>query len=68
MNHNLLKRRRGLPANQAMETSLSPAEQAGMIAAAADKFAELFDILHIDYRADHNTRSHARTAGHASCS
>ena len=56
MNHNPLKRRRGLPANQAMEPPLSPAEQAGMIAAAADKFAELFDILHIDYRADHNTR------------
>ena len=56
MNHNIIKRRPGVVANQALATPLSPAEQSVMIDAAAQKFAELFDILHIDYRADHNTR------------
>ena len=49
-------------ANQALAAPLSAAEQAAMIDAAAQKFAELFDILHIDHRADHNTRDTPRRA------
>src|SRR5579871_649974 len=42
--------------NQAVEAPLSPAERAGMTAAVARKVEELFDVLRIDYRVDHNTR------------
>src|SRR3954469_97884 len=37
-------------------TPLSEGERLGMIAAATDHLAKLFDILRIGYRADHNTR------------
>lgn len=43
-------------ANEEIETALSETERSVMIGAAADKIAELFDILHIDHRNDHNTR------------
>ena len=43
-------------ANEAIETAISTTERAAMIAAAADKMAELLDIFHIDHRNDHNTR------------
>jgi GTP cyclohydrolase I len=33
---------------------MDASEQAQMIDAAAQKFAELFDVLHIDYKNDHN--------------
>jgi GTP cyclohydrolase I len=43
-------------ANEAVEMALSETERAAMIGAAAGKIAELFDILRIDHRNDHNTR------------
>lgn len=43
-------------ANEAVGGALSEAERAAMIGAAAGKIAELFDVLHIDHRNDHNTR------------
>lgn len=42
--------------NQALERPLSAIEQTTMMAAAAEKLEELFDILRIDHHADHNTR------------
>jgi len=47
-------------ANEAMDDALSETERAAMIGAAANKLAELFDILHIDHRNDHNTRDTPR--------
>jgi GTP cyclohydrolase IA len=43
-------------ANEAVELALTEMERAAMIGAAAGKIAELFDILRVDYRNDHNTR------------
>jgi GTP cyclohydrolase I len=43
-------------ANEATDMPLSEPERRRMIDAAAVKLAELFDILHIDHRNDHNTR------------
>lgn len=48
--------RAGCRANEALDHALSAAEQAVMISSAASKLEELFDILQIDYRNDHNTR------------
>jgi GTP cyclohydrolase IA len=42
--------------NQALDAPMSPAEHALMKLAAAQKIAELFDILRIDHTNDHNTR------------
>lgn len=42
--------------NQSLERPLTSLEQASMMAAAAEKLEELFDILRIDHQADHNTR------------
>jgi GTP cyclohydrolase I len=42
--------------NEALNQPLSEAERDGMIAAAARKVEELFDILRIDHQNDHNTR------------
>jgi len=47
-------------ANEAMDDALSETERAAMIGAAANKLTELFDILHIDHRNDHNTRDTPR--------
>jgi GTP cyclohydrolase I len=43
-------------ANEALEVALSAVARAAMINAAAEKLGELFDILHVDHRNDHNTR------------
>src|SRR5450631_571827 len=43
-------------ANEATGDDLSETERSVIIAAAGNKLAELFDILHIDHRNDHNTR------------
>jgi GTP cyclohydrolase IA len=42
--------------NEALDEPLVEAERASMIAAAARKVEELFDVLRIDHRNDHNTR------------
>ncbi|QRM32713.1 GTP cyclohydrolase I [Microvirga sp. VF16] len=42
--------------NEAFDQPLSEAERAVMMAAAAQKVEELFDILRIDHQNDHNTR------------
>ncbi len=42
--------------NEALDEPLTSEERAGMIAAATRKFEELFDILQVDHRCDHNTR------------
>lgn len=42
--------------NEALDKPLDDVERAEMIAAAARKVEELFDILRIDHRNDHNTR------------
>lgn len=51
--HRLRTGRRG---NEALDHVLSAAEQAVMISSAAFKLEELFDILQVDHRNDHNTR------------
>ena len=43
-------------ANEAAADALDAAERATMIGAAAAKLEELFDILQVDHRNDHNTR------------
>lgn len=47
-------------ANEAVDEALSESERAAMISAAAGKLAELFEVLHIDHRNDHNTRDTPR--------
>lgn len=47
-------------ANEGVNGALDPAERAAMIGAAASKLEELFDILQVDYRNDHNTRDTPR--------
>jgi GTP cyclohydrolase I len=42
--------------NEALDQPLTQAEREAMMAAAAQKVEELFDILCIDHRNDHNTR------------
>jgi GTP cyclohydrolase IA len=42
--------------NETLDQPLAEAEREAMIAAAAHKLEELFDILRIDHRNDHNTR------------
>jgi GTP cyclohydrolase IA len=42
--------------NEALDQPLTEAEREAMMAAAAQKVEELFDILRIDHRNDHNTR------------
>ena len=46
--------------NEAVDDVLGSAEKALMMAAAAQKLAELFDVLHIDHRNDHNMRDTPR--------
>ncbi len=60
MDNNIASRRKAAAGNQAVQ--ISATAQAEMIDAAAQKFSELFDILHIDHRADHNTRDTPRRA------
>ena len=42
--------------NETLDEPLTNEERAGMITAATRKFEELFDILQVDHRCDHNTR------------
>ena len=42
--------------NEALDAPLDQHEEAALIAAAAHKLEEFLNILHIDHRADHNTR------------
>ncbi|QCI67003.1 GTP cyclohydrolase I [Phreatobacter stygius] len=42
--------------NEAVDGFLDKAERAAMMASAAEKLEELFDVLKIDHRNDHNTR------------
>ncbi len=56
MSVSIYRLRPGRRANEALDHALSAAEQAAMISSAASKLEELFDILQIDYRNDHNTR------------
>jgi GTP cyclohydrolase I len=46
--------------NESVEGFKDKAERAIMMAAAAKKLEELFDVLHIDHRNDHNTRDTPR--------
>ncbi|MGI4940409.1 MAG: GTP cyclohydrolase I [Janthinobacterium lividum] len=52
--------RGGARANEAIHAPLTHAEKAAMIRAAATKLEELFDVLRIDHRNDHNTRDTPR--------
>jgi GTP cyclohydrolase I len=52
----VLRLRRPRRANEEIEIALTENERSVMIGAAASKIAELFDVLHIDHRNDHNTR------------
>jgi GTP cyclohydrolase I len=47
-----LRARRG---NEALDRALTAGERDAMLAAAAGKLAELFDVLHVDHARDHNT-------------
>lgn len=47
-------------ANEPVAVPLTQPEKAAMIRAAASKFEELFDVLRIDHRNDHNTRDTPR--------
>lgn len=47
-------------ANEALDHVLSPTEQSAMIGSAAIKLEELFDVLQIDHRNDHNTQDTPR--------
>ncbi len=52
--------RAGRRSNEALEHALAPTEQAAMIDLAASKLEELFDVLQINYRNDHDTRDTAQ--------
>ena len=46
--------------NEPVDGFLDKAEKAAMMASAAKKLEELFDVLQIDHRNDHNTRDTPR--------
>jgi GTP cyclohydrolase I len=46
--------------NEALDEPMNEADRESMIAAAAQKVEELFDILQIDHKKDHNTRDTPR--------
>lgn len=56
MNFHVPNKRSPRLGNEELDRPLGEGEQALMIAAAAQKLEELFDILQIDHRNDHNTR------------
>ena len=56
MNYHAYKLKLARHCNEALDQPLDDAEQTAMIAAAAQKVEELFDVLRIDHRNDHNTR------------
>ena len=51
---------RGCRCNEAVPAALSPHEREAMIQAAACKLEELFEVLQVDHRNDHNTRGTPR--------
>jgi GTP cyclohydrolase I len=55
--HRLSRARR---ANECLDVALTSAEREAMVGAAAGKLEELFDVLQIDHRNDHNTRGTPR--------
>lgn len=57
---NLYRLRHPRRSNESVPGAFDRAEREAMIGAAALKFEELFDILHIDHRNDHNTRDTPR--------
>lgn len=56
MNFHLRETKHSQLCNEALPQPLDEAERSAMIAAAARKVEELFDILKIDHENDHNTR------------
>ena len=52
--------RTGRRANEPLDSVLSLAEEFAMISSAAVKLEELFDVLQIDHRNDHNTKDTPR--------
>jgi len=56
MNVHLREMKQSGLCNEALSQPLDEAERTAMIAAAARKIEELFDVLRIDHRNDHNTR------------
>ena len=56
MNFHAYKLKLARHCNKALDQPLSDVEREAMIAAAAQKVEELFDVLRIDHRNDHNTR------------
>lgn len=55
MSVTLHRLRSGTRANEAIDVPLTRSEKAAMVRAAALKLEELFDVLRIDHRNDHNT-------------
>ena len=60
MSEKILQLRRPRRANDALIDSLTPSERSNMIDAAASQLEELFQVLRIDHREDHNTRDTPR--------
>lgn len=56
MSVSLVRLRRPRRSNEALDEPLSTDERTAMISAASRKIEELFDILQVDHRSDHNTR------------
>lgn len=56
MSVSLHRLRTSFLANEALAFPLAPAERTAMIGAAASAIRDLFDVLRIDHRNDHNTR------------
>ena len=60
MSEKILQLRRPRRANDSLVEPLTAAERAAMIEAAAGQLEELFHVLRIDHRDDHNTRDTPR--------
>ena len=56
MNYHAYKLKLARLCNEALAEPMAKADREAMIAAAAQKVEELFDVLRIDHRNDHNTR------------
>jgi GTP cyclohydrolase I len=56
MNYHAYKLKLARRCNEALAEPMAQADREAMIAAAAQKVEELFDVLRIDHRNDHNTR------------
>lgn len=56
MSISLVRLRPSRRSNEALDEPLSSDERMAMIAAASRKIEELFDILQVDHRSDHNTQ------------